>query len=270
MRIALALGGGAGLGWAHIGVLRALDEAGIAIGAMAGTSIGGVAAIAYASGRLDTLEALARSVSTRRQVFRYLGLNLRAGSMLHGKGIARLIDEHLGDLSFEDLGVPTVVVTADLLEGCPVVLNTGPVGDAIKATIALPGVFTPELHDGRILIDGGAVMPVPVAPLRTIAPELPIVAVNLQGDYAQRRAACGISDEGPPRLTTLGILRAAGGLMLSQLARYQLDLAPPDLELSLPIGHIETANFRRAGELIGIGHDAVLDALPRIRALAAQ
>lgn len=270
MSVALALGGGAGLGWAHIGVLRALDDAGITVGAMAGTSIGGVAAIAYAAGRLDTLEDLAHSVSSKRQLLPYLGLNLRTGSMLNGRGVARLIETHLGDLTFESLAIPTVVVAADLLQGAPVILGEGPVGEALRATIALPGIFSPEVNDGQILIDGGAVMPVPVVPVRAMAPGLPVVAVNLQGDYAHRRAACGIVDEGPPRLTTLGILRASAGLMLSQLARYQLDTAPPDLELSLPIGHIETANFTRAAELIEIGREAVAAALPRIEALAAQ
>jgi NTE family protein len=109
-------------------------------------------------------------------------------------------------------------------------------------------------------------MPVPVRPARDLAPELPLVAVNLQGDYPGRSRLAGIHR---PRLTTLSVFRASMGLMLNQLARQSLDLDPPDLELALPVGHIDTSNFTRAEELVRLGHDAAVEALPRIRALAA-
>ena len=268
MKIALALGGGAGLGWAHIGVMRALEEARIGIGALAGTSIGGVVAIAFASGRLATLEELAHSVSKMRQVIRYLGPNWKPGSVLSGKGIARHIEQHLGDLTFEQLSIPTVVVASDLVSGKPVFLGAGSVGDAIHATIALPGIFQPVVREGQILIDGGATMPVPVRAARQLGPGLPLLAVNLQGDYVQRSRAVGLKTGDNPRLTTLSVFRSGMGLMLSQLARLSLDLDPPDLELALPVGHIDTTNFTRAEELIGIGHRATVEAIPDIRRLA--
>ncbi|MEM8696077.1 MAG: patatin-like phospholipase family protein [Pseudomonadota bacterium] len=268
MKIALALGGGAGLGWAHIGVLRELEAAGIEITALAGTSIGGVVSIAFASDRLAILEELAHSAASMRSVLRYLGPNWRPGSVLSGKAIARLIEEHLGDLTFEALAVPTAVVAADLISGEPVVLDAGPVGDAIHATIALPGIFQPVVRDGQILSDGGAVMPVPVVPVRAMAGGRPVVAINLQGDYMARRAAVGIKDADNPRLTTLSVVRSATGLMLSRLARLSLDRDPPDLELALPVGHIDTSNFTRAEDLIGIGRRSVADAMDRIERLA--
>lgn len=267
MSIALVLGGGAGLGWSHIGVLRELEDAGIEINAMAGTSIGGVVAIAYASGRLHILEELAHSASSIRSVLRYLGLNWRPGSVLSGKAIAKLIEEHLGDLTFESLSIPTAVVAADLLSGEAVILDKGPVGDAIHATIALPGIFHPVLRDGRVLSDGGAVMPVPVVPARAIAEGRPVVAINLQGDYTARRAAVGLSDDENPRLTTLSVVRSATGLMLSKLARLSLDRDPPDLELALPVGHIDTSNFTRAEDLIAIGRNSVAEVIEEIREL---
>ncbi|MBC2776348.1 patatin-like phospholipase family protein [Parasphingopyxis marina] len=268
MKIALALGGGAGLGWAHIGVLRALEEAEIEVGALAGTSIGGIVAIAHAAGRLDTLEELAHSASSVRAVLRYLGPNWRPGSVLSGKAIAKLIEEHLGDLSFDTLSIPTAVVAADLISGDPVVLDSGPVCDAIHATIALPGIFQPVVRDGQVLSDGGAVMPVPVRPARDLGPGLPVIAINLQGDYGARRAAVGLADGEAPRVTTLSIVRSATGLMLSNLARLSIDRDPPDFELALPVGHIDVSNFTRAEELIGIGRRAVSDSLEDIEALA--
>lgn len=270
MKIALALGGGAGLGWSHIGFLRALDEAGIAIGAIAGTSIGGVAAVAHASGRLDTLEELARSVPTVRKTLRYLGPNFRAGSVLSGKQIGKLIEDHMGDLTFADLDTPTVLVAADLIAGEPVLLDEGSIREAIHATIAIPGVFTPVVRDHRVLVDGGAVMPVPVRPARDLAPGLPVVAVNLQGDYTARRKTVGVSDIAADKLRTVGVLRAATGLMLSGFARQQLALDPPDLEIAMPVGHIDPTNFTRAPELIRIGHEAGAAAMDEIRALAGD
>ncbi|QLC25697.1 patatin [Parasphingopyxis algicola] len=268
MTIALALGGGAGLGWAHIGVLRELEAAGIEVNALAGTSIGGVVSIAFASGRLETLEELAHSASSMRTVLRYLGPNWRPGSVLSGKAIARLIEEHLGDLTFEALAIPTAVIAADLVSGDSVILDHGPVGDAIHATIALPGIFQPVIRDGRILSDGGAVMPVPVAPARAMAGGRPVVAINLQGDYQARRAAVGISGDQDARLTTLSVVRGATGLMLSKLARLSLDRDPPDLELALPVGHIDTSNFTRAEDLIAIGRRSVASAMADIERLA--
>lgn len=270
MKIALALGGGAGLGWSHIGLLRALDEAGIEIGAVAGTSIGGVAAIAHASGRLDTLEELARSVPNIRKTLRYLGPNFRAGSVLSGKAIGRLIEDHLGDLSFADLDTPTVLVAADLISGEAVVLDEGPVREAIHATIAIPGIFTPVVRDHRVLVDGGAVMPVPVRPARVLAPDLSVVAVNLQGDYIARRKTVGVSDVAADKLRTVGVLRAATGLMLSGFARQSLTLDPPDLEIVMPVGHIDPTNFTRAPELIRIGRATGEAAIEDIRALAGS
>ncbi len=237
MKIALALGGGAGLGWAHIGVLRALDEAGVEIGALSGTSIGGVASIAYASGRLDTLEELALSANNIRSVLRYLGPNWRAGSMLSGKGIARLIEENLGDLSFEELSIPTAVVAADLISGDPVVLGHGPVGEAIHATIALPGIFQPVKRGNYILSDGGAVMPVPVRPARKLAAGLPVVAVNLQGDYVSRRRAVGLRDRAPsnPSPAAIGAeIRDAG---LTELGRIHVHRAPLLSDKVLIVAH---------------------------------
>lgn len=269
MKIALALGGGAGLGWAHIGVLRALDDAGIEVTGLAGTSIGGVAAIAYAADRLDTLEELARSVSNMRSVVRYLGPNWRPGSVLSGKAIGKLIDSHLGDLHFEDLRIPTCVVAADLIGGEAVTLDSGPVAEAIHATIALPGIFHPIVRGNMVLSDGGAVMPVPVGPARARGGGAPVVAINLQGDYDNRRRAVGLRDE-RRKLTTISVLRCATGLMLSKLARLSLDADPPDFELPLPVGHIDTSNFTRASELVEIGRETLAAVLPEIFALGEK
>jgi len=234
----------AGPGWAHIGVLRELEATGIAIEALAGTSIGGVVSIAFASDRLEILEDLAysassmRSMRSMRSMLRYLSPNWQPGSVLSGNAIAKLVEEHLGDLTFESLSIPTAVIAADLVSGEAVVLNSGPVGDAIHATIAPPGIFQPIVRNGQILSDGGAVMPVPVVPARTTA-----------------------------ALMTLSVVRCATGLMLSKLARLSLDCDPPDFELQLPVGHVDTSNFTRAECLIEIGRRSTAKALFEIERL---
>lgn len=266
MTIALALGGGAALGWAHIGVLRALHRHNVHIGAIAGTSIGALAAVCQAADRLDVLEDIARSASIRT-VLRYLDPHFRKGAMLGGRTIARQLDRHLGHARFEQLAIPCAVVAADLVAGEAVMINKGDVAEAVRASMALPGIFHPVLREGRVLVDGGVIMPVPVEAVRAIAPGLPVVAINLQNDYARRALAVGLRIDPKPALTSLSVLRSATGLMLSRLARQSLTLNPPDLELPLPVGHIDVRNFTRAHELIEIGMHAVEEAMPSIKAL---
>jgi NTE family protein len=264
MTIALALGGGAALGWAHIGVLRALEEGGIEVGAVAGTSIGALAAVCLAADRLGTLEEIARSANLRTML-RYLDPHMRRGAVLGGRAIARELQLHLGHLAFEDLAIPAAAVAADLATGEAVILDKGPVADAVRASMALPGIFHPVIHEARVLIDGGAVMPVPVSVARDLGGDMPVVAVNLQGDYANRANATGLRNG--RRFTTMGVVRSAAGLLFARLARQSLELTPPDLEIAPRVGHIEVHHFMRAHELIEIGRSATEDALPAIRAL---
>src|SRR3546814_19907561 len=119
--------------------------------------------------------------------------------------------------------------------------------------MALPGIFHPVIRDGRVLVDGGVIMPVPVEAVRSLAPRLPVVAINLQNDYARRALAVGLRVEPKPALTSLSVLQSATGLMLSRLARQSLALHPPELELPLQVGHIDVRHFTRATELIQIG-----------------
>ena len=264
MRVALALGGGAGLGWAHIGVLQALQARGVEIAAVSGTSIGAVAAVCVASGRLAVLEELARSANLRK-VVRYLDLDLRRGSLLGGRAVARELKRHFGGLRLDALDIPCAIIAADLVTGDPVVMTRGSVVDAVRASIAIPGIFPPVRQLGQLLVDGGVLVPVPVAAVRALS-DAPVIAVNLQGDY-QRRAALTMPLD-KRMMTPMRVGRAGVSLLLTQLARQSLALDPPDLELALPVGHIHVRNFTKAPELIAIGTDAVEAAWPMITALA--
>ena len=269
MPIAVALGGGAALGWAHIGVLRELREQGIEIGAAAGTSIGALAAVAFAAGKLDQLEAIARSTNWLR-VISYLDIHFRAGAMLGGRGILRDLELHLGRLQFQELWIPSAAVAADLVTGKAVIINRGPVNPAIMASIAIPGLLRPVQYDGHFMVDGGVVMPVPVLAARKIAPGLPVLSVNLQGDYHGRRVATTIRSRPKHNHPSMSVVRASTMLLMAELARHSLALDPPDLGLTLPVGHIEIHDFTRADELIAIGRQSVRDRIEDIRALAQR
>lgn len=263
------MGGGAALGWAHIGVLRALKEADIPICAVAGTSIGAVVAACLAEDKLDHLEDIARSI-TVGTVLRYLDLSFTRGGMLGGKPIVRELTRHFGTLRIEELSMPFAAVAADLVTGEEVCIREGSVVAAVRASIALPGVFTPMRIGERILADGGLICPIPVAATRALGADR-VIAVNLQGDYRGRAKAVGLNGQEPlPRRAAFNITRASMSLMLRSLTRAHLAMNPPDILINPEIGHVEVGDFRRAGELIAQGRAATEAALPAIRAMLTQ
>lgn len=269
MGIAVALGGGAALGWAHIGVLRALQDNGIPIRAAAGTSIGALAAVAYAAGKLDPLERIARSANWLR-VLSYLDIHFRPGAMLGGRGILRDLEMHFARLQFQELLIPSAAVACDLVSGRPVIIDRGPVNPAIMASIAIPGLFRPVQFDGKFLVDGGVVMPVPVLAARQLAPRYPVLSVNLQGDYHGRRVATAIRARPTRNHPSMAVVRASTMLLMAELARHSLALDPPDYALTLPVGHVEIHDFTRADELIAIGRRTVEEHIDEIRALVGR
>ena len=265
--IALALGGGAALGWAHIGVLRTLAEAQVPIGAVAGTSIGALAAVCLAADRLDAMEAIARG-ATRTRILAYLDPHLARGALLGGRRIARELAEHLGaETSFADLALPCAAVAADLDTGEEVRLAAGPVIDAVQASIALPGLFRPVRRDGRLLIDGGMVANVPLGASRALAPALPLVAVDLMADYAGHVRTGNWAARGRPAFATL---RSAFLMMMVRQTELAARLERPAVTIAPAVGHLSTGAFGRADELIGLGRAAAEAALPAIRSVMDQ
>ncbi|WP_404712703.1 patatin-like phospholipase family protein [Sphingomonas sp. MMS24-J13] len=264
--VALALGGGAARGWAHIGVLRVLEEEGIHVGAIAGTSIGAMAALCFAGGRLDVLEAIARG-ATHGRVLAYLDPHLGRGGWLGGRRIARELNLYFAGLRLEDLPIPTALIAADLDTAEEVRLITGPAISAVQASIGLPGVFYPTMRDGRALIDGGMVANLPIAAARSLAPGLPVIAVDLMGDYEGYARASSTKGQ----RSALSTVRAAFLMMITQQTKLVTSIDPPDVLITVPAGHIGTGAFTRADELIALGRDATKTKLPAIRAaMAAQ
>ncbi|HEX7970768.1 MAG TPA: patatin-like phospholipase family protein, partial [Thiobacillus sp.] len=182
-RIGLALGGGAARGWAHIGVIRALADAGIEPDIVCGTSIGALVGAAYVGGELDRLEAWVRSLSVQT-VVSFLDFSL-GGGLIKGDRLIAFFRSHFVDRDIRDLARPFGAVATDLQRGREVWLREGTVTDAVRASIALPGLFTPARRDGVWLVDGGLVNPVPVSLCRAMGADL-VIAVDLNADLLGR------------------------------------------------------------------------------------
>jgi NTE family protein len=182
--IGLALGGGSARGWAHIGVLRALNEAGIHPDVVAGTSIGAVVGGCYVAGHLDALETFARSL-TRRRVLGFLDFNFSGTGLITGKRLCDALDKRLRDIDIEALSKRFVAVATEIGTGHEIWLSRGRIVDAIRASYALPGIFRPVRISGRWLFDGALVNPVPVSVCRAFGARY-VIAVNVNWDTSSR------------------------------------------------------------------------------------
>ena len=176
-RIGLALGGGSARGWSHLGVIEALEEAGIYPDVVAGCSIGAVVGGAYAAGRIGALKEFALSL-TRRRVVGMLDPRITGSGLIAGERLRRRLSRELEGLRIEDLRLPFASVATELGTGHEVWLSRGPLVEAVRASYAIPGIFPPVALDGRLLMDGTLVNPVPVRLARELGADL-VLCVNL-------------------------------------------------------------------------------------------
>ncbi len=193
VRAALALGSGGARGYAHIGVIQVLEERGVEIVAVAGSSMGAVVGGLYAAGKLDGYTEWVSDL-TQFDVLRLLGVSLTAPGMIRAEKIFARMRELLDGALIEDLPVPFTAVATDLLARKAVWFQRGPVDAAVRASIATPGVFTPVMLNGRVLVDGGLMDPVPVAPTASARADVTI-AIDLGGERG------GLQEGSPARET---------------------------------------------------------------------
>ena len=301
-RLGLALGGGAALGWAHIGALKALQDAGIEADCIAGTSIGALVGACYVHDKLGPLEEIARAMDWKRMLS-LTDLQIRGRGLMGGGAVVKELKQHFGDLAIEDMSKPYAAVAADLVQGAEVVFTSGLVIDAIRASISLPGVFTPVTGDEGLMVDGGLVNPLPVSAVRNLGADT-VVAIDITGDYQGRARAAGLteSDEGPKRRSRarrekrrsqirrrpltgfanrlfapsdkqpnlIGVLTTSASLYMRELTKSKLAASPADVHIVPKIGHITLVEFDRADELIDLGWQAVHEAVPAIKSALEQ
>ncbi|HEX5145036.1 MAG TPA: patatin-like phospholipase family protein [Mycobacterium sp.] len=180
MRVALALGSGGARGYAHIGVIEELRERGHEIIGIAGSSMGALVGGLEAAGKLDDYAQWAGSL-TQRAVLRLLDPSITAAGVLRAEKILDAVREILGDVTIENLAIPFTSVATDLITGRSVWLQRGPLDDAIRASIAIPGMISPHVLDGRLLADGGILDPIPMAPIAAVNADMTI-AISLSGE----------------------------------------------------------------------------------------
>lgn len=272
--VALALGGGAARGWAHIGVLRALDEEGIEVGMIAGTSIGALVGGCYLAGKLDELEAFARSLTMRR-IASLLDLTIGGGGLLGGMRLTKRMQEHLEGLTVEELPKPFVAVASELNSGHEVWIDGGSLITALRASYALPGIFEPIRCNNRTLIDGALVNPVPVSVCRAYEQPL-VMAVNLHYDVFGRSAvvkhkastpeqASADTARAPNKLGLTSVMVQAFNIIQDRISRARLAGDPPDLALHPRLSDIGLSEFHRAGEAIDRGYQETKSRVSEIR-----
>jgi NTE family protein len=302
-KLGIALGGGAARGWAHIGVLHKLIEAGLEPDIVAGTSIGAVAGACYVTGRLNALQEFATSL-TRRRIFGFLDFNFAGSGLITGQRLSTRLQDHLQDFNIEHLDRKFVAVATELGTGHEVWLNKGSLVNALKASFALPGIFRPVQINGRWLIDGALVNPIPVSVCRALGARV-VIAVNLNSDVfgkggvihdqealmdplaaiedarlpgSNGRAAIHLlhrqifgRSNGAPGISS--VMMDAINITQDRIARSRLAGDPPDLTITPKVGSIGLFDFHRGSEAIALGAAATekqLDELKHVlRALAA-
>ena len=275
MDISLALGGGGSRGFAHIGVLRRLEKEGFRISAIAGTSAGGIVAMAYAAGYSpDELEAVFSKVDQSKLFAR----SPEEGPGILGlSGATRFFEEFFGERTFADLQIPCAVGAVDLKAGREVVLNQGRVVDAVLATVAVPGVFPPKQFGDSQLVDGAVLNPVPVSVARSLAPMLPVVAVVLDGLV---ESSGGINSLPLPvqvpallveRLTRTRIAKAFDIFLQSvdvgsrKMAELRLLTDNPEVVIRPDVSGIGLLDKVNVHKIVRMGEEATDSVLPELR-----
>ena len=293
-RIGIALGSGAARGWAHIGVLNTLEQAGIEVAVVCGSSIGAVVGAACAAGRLAAIEEFARGL-TWRGILGQIDLRPTGGGLIAGGRVTRTLIDLIGHPAIESLALHYGAVATELGSGREVWLREGDLGTAIRASMALPGLMAPVQRQGEWLLDGGLVNPVPVSLCRALGAEL-VLAVNLNGGIAGRRRPTPTPPVAEQDLRHLGdVLRNGAGNLLAQLlgnnhgqpgyvdvlvgavnimqdqiTRTRLAGDPPDILLQPRLAHIGLMEFNRAEEAIAAGAAAMQALLPAVLGLLEE
>jgi NTE family protein len=294
-KVGVVLGAGAARGWAHIGALQELNAQGFRPDVVVGSSIGSLVGGCYAAGRLDMLEAFARSL-TKRRVFGLIDFSFAGGGLIGGERLRAKLEAELGGLRIEDLPIRFAGVATQIGDGHEIWLQHGLLVEAIRASYALPGLFEPVMVDGRWLFDGAIVNPVPVSVARALGAER-VIALNILSDSVGRgtaihdpfgrleplvaaeepmtdsagrfgrwwrsasRAGAGAGTTAPGLVT---VMVNAFDISQDRIMRSRLAGDPPDALVHLKVGKIGLFEFHRAEELIALGREAIRKAAAEI------
>jgi NTE family protein len=274
-------------------VIRALEHANVRPDLVCGTSIGALVGAAYALGELDRLEKWVRELRTG-DVIRFMDVGL-GSSVLKGDRLMEFFRANVRDRPIEDLPVPFAAVATSLQTGAEVWLRSGSTLDAVRSSIALPGVFAPARWQESLLVDGGLVNPIPVSLARAMGADV-VIAVDLGSDILGRRFRAGPAVEPPPGTvqkwmhqlqenlnalapekapeaatpSMLDVLAASLDIVLVRTARSRMAGEPPDVTVAPRLAHLRLFDFHRANEAIEEGQRAVERAAHSLAVLNEQ
>ncbi len=271
-KLGLVLGGGGVRGLAHVGVLKVLEEAGVTVDLLAGTSMGGVVGALYAAGMTaEQIEREVMALSTTASLRRLIDIRPSYRGLVRGERIYNLIAETIGaEITFADLDLPLAMVAVDAVSGCEVILNSGKVADAVRATISVPGIFKPVEVDGMVLVDGGVLNNVPTDVAQKMGADT-LMAVDVMPDFSRNTPGQPLVELAidPPSLPTF--LQEAihiEYIMISALTSCKLKAHPPDLLIRPDISsQVDLLmGYDRAAEVIAAGEQATAAAIQEILA----
>jgi len=287
--LSLVLGSGGARGCAHIGVIRCLEEEGYQIRSIAGSSMGAVIGGVYGIGKLDEFEEWVRAIR-RRDIVSLLDISLAGGGLVRGDRIINTLKELLGGGLIEEMPIQFTAVAADIAREKEVWINTGPVFDAIRASMSLPLILTPHKRDGVNLVDGGVLNPVPIAPTFhdetdfTLAVSLGGEPVALEPPASKEEKSEGTERSGlqekiaefvdllslskstPEEPRGWGVFEVADrsfDAMQSTIARQKIAAYPPDFLIEIARNQCGTMEFDRADEMIELGYQKTRELLGR-------
>ena len=263
-KVGLALSGGAARGLSHIGVLDVLQKEGIPIDMIAGTSFGALVGAVYACCRdSEKVKKHALSIDWKK-LASLLDLSFRMSGLLKGRKIEKLLAEYIGgNIEFSDLKIPFACVATDIDTGEEVVIDTGPVPEALRATISIPGIFTVVKRGERYLVDGGLTTPVPVEVVRRMGADF-VIAVNVNPPVTDRLSSS--SEKRPKAHKEPNIFHIMmQSLYITTYAVARNSLIDADIVIEPDLRHLGAGDFQKAGEMILMGQEAAEDAIQKIK-----
>lgn len=282
LEVVLALGGGAARGLAHIGIIRVLEDHGVHVRGIAGTSIGAIVGGLHAAGSLSHYEDYIRRLDAKGML-RMLDPVIPRSGLLGGRRVVKQLHEFVGGRRIEELELPFCAIATDLESGAEVVLDAGCLVEAIRASFAIPGVFTPLKVDGYWLVDGGVSTPVPIRAAREMYPNLPVIAVNLNNiDMVFEEEEHRMRPSTPEEAREIGrierLLRRMGGdqdrrpgllssisdsltHMEHRISRFQIAAEDPELLLEPAVFGVGLFDFHRAEPIIAAGETCARQAI---------
>lgn len=252
-KIGLALGGGGARGIAHLGVYQRLAELGVGVHCVAGTSIGAIVGAIVASGNLDKALEWCRMPDWKKLPKLMFETSLTAKALTPGKRVESLLEELVAARDFSGLAIPFAAVAADLHTGERVVMDSGDLLSAVRASMSIPGVFPPVERDGRVLVDGQFVDPVPVSLCRAMGAESVIaVDINPPNDPSGMKPYS--------KFNVVDVLTSTFNILNRKITDRVLSEDRPEVLIRPKVGGVLALDFRRADRLVEIGRQAVDDA----------